>query len=424
MKFLILIFILSFYITVNANDFANCNLYLNNTNDNHELSIAEHFFTYLTHLHKEGVVQTDGLSVLKNELEKNQIELNNPFDHNPSVASDIHRDNIIAYLKNPGLDRKTLLNNLNTYLKELEQSNKERTHAKEKTQNPFRQMRLHRIEPGSYKKNILLPNNEKKLITVTLTHPFEMMDTHVTQKMWVEVMKYKPDSWPAEVETITMNIDGKNISFTPDKPITNIRWWDAIEFANELSRREGLKPAYITDHIQYQIDGGSRYDLDYMPIKINSESGSIYDTEGYRLPTYAEQEFIRTARGAITSDKMFPGINRQNLNDFVWQDGNSGNKAHSVAELKPFVVDGQKFFDLYGNVYEWSHDLYSDPVPADKTDPQGPSTIDPQNAFGLAVGGNCSTIPHEFFEDILQPDKNKARLIQATPALGLRLVKK
>ena len=61
-----------------------------------------------------------------------------------------------------------------------------------------------------------------------------------------------------------LNIDGED-----DEAVTNVSWYDAITFCNELSLQNGLKPAYIlkNDHIYF-----------------NKKA------DGYRLPTEKEWE--------------------------------------------------------------------------------------------------------------------------------------
>lgn len=61
-----------------------------------------------------------------------------------------------------------------------------------------------------------------------------------------------------------LNIDGED-----DEPVTNVSWYDAITFCNELSLQNKLKPAYIlkNDHIYFDKKA-----------------------DGYRLPTEKEWE--------------------------------------------------------------------------------------------------------------------------------------
>lgn len=63
------------------------------------------------------------------------------------------------------------------------------------------------------------------------------------------------------------HITGHNIEGEDDEPVTNVSWYDAITFCNEISTKNNLEPAYIlkNDHIL-----------------LNPKSN------GYRLPTSKE----------------------------------------------------------------------------------------------------------------------------------------
>lgn len=83
----------------------------------------------------------------------------------------------------------------------------------------------------------------------------------------------------------------------------NISWYDAVEFCNKLSKKDGLIPAY---------SGSGK------SIKINR------NTNGYRLPTEAQLEF--TARGGNKS-KGYKYSGSNSGGDVAWYWKNSGDKA-------------------------------------------------------------------------------------------------
>jgi formylglycine-generating enzyme required for sulfatase activity len=135
------------------------------------------------------------------------------------------------------------------------------------------------------------------------------------------------------------------------QPVVNVSWQDAAAFCNWLSSREGLKPVY-------ESKGGKLVPIAPAP-------------NGYRLPTEAEWEWIARNNGS--------GV----LRKYPWGDSlpvppGAGNYADRLAQplVPQFLADYDDgfavtapvgsfspnplgFFDIGGNVAEWTHDLYT-----------------------------------------------------------------
>ena len=114
--------------------------------------------------------------------------------------------------------------------------------------------------------------------------------TEVTQKLWKAVMKTNSSAWK-----------GDNL------PVTNVTYWQALEFCKKLSRLTGKK---------------------------------------FRLPRDVEWEFA--ARGGIYSKGYkYPGSD--NPLEVGWLQENSNSRLHAVAQKKPNELG---LYDMWGNCKE------------------------------------------------------------------------
>jgi formylglycine-generating enzyme required for sulfatase activity len=164
---------------------------------------------------------------------------------------------------------------------------------------------------------------------VTLTRSFYMMEAEVTQGLYTEVIGRNPSKFSQCGE---------------DCPVEKVTWYDAAEFANRLSDRDGLERCYI-------IKGRS---LDWP---------KGLDCEGYRLPTEAEWEYAAWGRGEAP-------FRTENLDDGAWYKGNSNGKTHAVCSKQK---NGFGLCDMSGNVWEWVWDWYGYYPEDHVQDPMGPA---------------------------------------------------
>jgi formylglycine-generating enzyme required for sulfatase activity len=133
-------------------------------------------------------------------------------------------------------------------------------------------------------------------------------------------------------------------------PVVNVSWQEAAAYCNWLSAADGLEAAY-------EMKGGS-----FVPVTPASN--------GYRLPTEAEWEWI--ARRDGTGLRKYPwgdalpvprgagnyaDRSAQALLPTVIPDYDDGFPA--TAPVGSFAASPAGYFDLGGNVAEWTHDLYT-----------------------------------------------------------------
>jgi hypothetical protein len=140
-----------------------------------------------------------------------------------------------------------------------------------------------------------------------------------------------------------------------DCPQVTITWFEAAQYCNWLSRREGIPEE---EWVYPSLDR----------IKEGMELPKGYLTRtGYRLPTEAEWEFAARA-GATTM--RFYGSSEELLREYAWYGGTTfAERSWPVGQLKPNDLG---LFDIYGNVWEWIQDLWkqypSGPMPSIRLD--------------------------------------------------------
>jgi formylglycine-generating enzyme required for sulfatase activity len=191
---------------------------------------------------------------------------------------------------------------------------------------------------------------------VTLLRPFYMGEREVTNGQF---RQFKESHNSGSVGQVSLDLD--------KQPVSRVTWEEAAEFCNWLSAQEGLPPAYLPR------DGGG-FELT-QPV-----------TNGFRLPTEAEWEFV--ARAASTGKPLkYPwGV------DLPVVSGTANIAGSEALELLGGAVEGHRdefpavaapalfapnalgFFDFAGNVSEWVNDRYLSYVPSGAvTDPVGPN---------------------------------------------------
>lgn len=150
---------------------------------------------------------------------------------------------------------------------------------------------------------------------VTLSKGFWLGKTEVTQGQWTAVM----GSNPSEFKKVGTNA-----------PVEHVSWRDAMDFCAKLNERERA-------------------------------AGRLPEGFEFTLPTEAQWEYAY--RAGTTED--YPG----DPNAMAWHANNSDGTTHPVAQRKP---NRWGFFDMGGNVMEWTYDWYGDYRGGEVTDPVGP----------------------------------------------------
>jgi formylglycine-generating enzyme required for sulfatase activity len=201
----------------------------------------------------------------------------------------------------------------------------------------------------------------------------------VTQKEYQEIMGTNPSEFK-----------GDNL------PVETVSWFDAAEYCNKRSQKEGLTPAYT-------INGTN--------VTWNQNAN------GYRLPTEAEWEYACRA-GTTTPFSTGNNITTDQAN----YDGNYpyNNNAEGEYRDKPtpagsFAPNAWGLYDMHGNVYEWCWDWYGNYSSGAQTNPAG------------AVSGACRVMRGGSWYDVGQSLRSAYRGIYLPSDghfdIGLRLAR-
>ncbi|HEU0122985.1 MAG TPA: SUMF1/EgtB/PvdO family nonheme iron enzyme [Bryobacteraceae bacterium] len=194
---------------------------------------------------------------------------------------------------------------------------------------------------------------------------FQIGRTEVTQAEYLRLMGANP-----------------SVHQGANRPVENVTWHEAIQFANRLSNSEKRTPCYNL---------------------ISNQRVPICD--GYRLPTSLEW--------AAAFDKPDPAAFRNTgyLDPAALLSARQAG-TRDVAQSKP---NRYGVYDMSGNVWEWCEDWFSPEASLDRVrDPQGP----PRGQAKVIRGGSYMTGSTQWNKEL----RNSMPLGNNSPFTGFRLI--
>jgi formylglycine-generating enzyme required for sulfatase activity len=184
---------------------------------------------------------------------------------------------------------------------------------------------------GAPKGEELFKNEHQHLVTIS--KPFYMMTTEVTQGQWRKVMENNPSRFK---------------DCGDDCPVEQISWNDVQLFIKKLNKIEG--------------------------------------TSKYRLPTEAEWEYA--ARAGTTTHFYWGNDEDCSMANYgsIWAEQCKGKNPGRTMKVGSFSPNAWGLYDMHGNVWEVVQDHYGEYPVGHVTDPTGPSSGD----FRVDRGGSWS----------------------------------
>jgi len=243
------------------------------------------------------------------------------------------------------------------------------------------------VEGGTFQmgSNSSGEDDEKPVHSVTVKS-FYISKYEVTQKEWYEVMGVTISQQRDIAKGTSLYGEGDNY------PMYYVNWYEAIEYCNKRSIKEGLAPVYRGSKDNIICD---------------------WNANGYRLPTEAEWEYA--AKGG-TKDYLITEYSGSNKVDSVaWYEKNSEKSTHSVGTKAPNSLG---IYDMSGNVWEWCWDWLGNYLNKPQINPRGP-----ESETERVLRGGCFQNPDHHTRSSKRSGHTPTSYLGSLDTYGFRVVR-
>ncbi|QTQ14985.1 SUMF1/EgtB/PvdO family nonheme iron enzyme [Treponema parvum] len=191
---------------------------------------------------------------------------------------------------------------------------------------------------------------------------FQIDATELTVKEYKEYLDTIGELLPKEI-----TYDIKDFSIYA---MSEISFYDAIEYCNWLSEREGLEKCYKL------VERKEKPNIDWKVVQNGIDYKKYKEViwnrkaNGYRLPTEAEWEYAASA-GGTDKEILSKDINILSKYGVIFDHPNR----FKLREIKKYIANKLGLYDLIDNVSEWCFDYYDEKYYENKEklkDPIGP----------------------------------------------------